>query len=203
MTANRSTIAHVPSQQRSAVTNGRRLFVSGDGTSAWARRQRDLETLYADDLGGESQMTAIQAGIIRTAATLRVELERLEGKLSEGEEVDIEKFARVGSHYRRLCEALGIERRARDVTLDLHTYLKKSAGDERDENRRGLDTESTPLVAGLHPDSAGTSFPTATPSSALTAAIECLPVGSAPGCVPGLSSAGSADTANSTSESRS
>jgi hypothetical protein len=130
----RSTIEAVPSRQRSAVTNGRRRFVVGDGNSAWARRQRDLEALYADDLGGTEQLTAIRRGLIRTAATLRVELEQLEGKLSQGEEVDVEKFARVASHYRRLCECLGLQRCAKDVVPTLESYLAAKANQRPSEH---------------------------------------------------------------------
>jgi hypothetical protein len=37
---------------RSAVTNGRKLFVEGDGNSAWSRRYRDLIASFVSDLGG-------------------------------------------------------------------------------------------------------------------------------------------------------
>ena len=113
----------MPASSRSAKTNGRRLFVEGDGRGPWARRWRDLEALYADDLGGAAALSEFQLGLIGTCATLRCELEKLEGRLSVGEPIDLDQFGRLAGHYRRICETLGIERRKRDVTPDLQTYL--------------------------------------------------------------------------------
>src|SRR5450830_1150083 len=106
----------MPAASRSAKTNGRRLFVDGDGRGPWARRWRDLKTLYADDLGGESSLSEFQLGLVGTAATMRCELERLEGCLSLGEPIDTDQYGRIAGHYRRICETLGIERRKRDVS---------------------------------------------------------------------------------------
>jgi hypothetical protein len=44
---------------------------------------------------------------------LRCELERIEDRLSVGEDVDLDQFGRLAGHYRRICETLGIERRKR------------------------------------------------------------------------------------------
>jgi hypothetical protein len=99
------------------------MFVEGSGRSPWARRRRDLEALYADDLNGVSGLTGFQIGLIQTAATLRVELEQLEGKLSDGHAVDLDKYGRLCGHYRRICETLGLERRAKDVSVSLPAYL--------------------------------------------------------------------------------
>ena len=38
-------------------------------------------------------------------------------------EIDIDKFTRSASHLRRIFETLGVERRPRDVTPTLSTYL--------------------------------------------------------------------------------
>jgi hypothetical protein len=72
-----------------------------------------------------------QLGLIATAATLRCELERLEGRLSVGEAVDLDQFGRICGHYRRICETLGIERKHRDVTPSLHDYLQRIAEEEQ------------------------------------------------------------------------
>jgi hypothetical protein len=40
-----------------------------------------------------------------------------------GQQVDIDRFGRAASHLRRILEALGLERRARDVTPSLAEYL--------------------------------------------------------------------------------
>jgi hypothetical protein len=108
---------------RSAVTNGRRLFVDGDANSAWSRRYRDLIIGHVNDLGGHDALSQSQISLIKRASAIELELEQMEGKLSQGLPVDIEKFTRAASHLRRLLESLGLERRARDVTPNLATYL--------------------------------------------------------------------------------
>jgi hypothetical protein len=101
---------------RSRVTNGRALFVAGDGNSAWARRFRDLVVAHANDLGGSDLLSAAQLSLIRRASAIETELEQLEGRLSMGETIDLDVFTRAAGHLRRLFESLGIERRARDIT---------------------------------------------------------------------------------------
>jgi hypothetical protein len=115
--ATNTLVASIPASCRSAKTNNRRSFVGGDGRGPWARRWRDLQLLYIDDLGGEAAaLSEFQLGLIGTCATLRCEIEKLEGRLSVGEAVDLDQFGRLAGHYRRICETLGIERRKRDVT---------------------------------------------------------------------------------------
>lgn len=43
MPPDRRNAARPPPAQRSRVTNGRAMFVEGDGRGPWARRRRDLE----------------------------------------------------------------------------------------------------------------------------------------------------------------
>ena len=121
----RLTVA-VPAVSRSAKTNGSRQFVAeGDGRGPWARRWRDLQALYRDDLGGASSLSEFQLGLIATASTLRCEIERLEGRLSLGETVDLDQFGRLAGHYRRICETLGIERKARTIGPTLSDLLRE------------------------------------------------------------------------------
>jgi len=101
------------------------MFVEGDGRGPWARRRRDLEALYTDDLGGAEFLTEFQLSLVATAATLRLELEQLEGRMSCGEAVDLDLYGRLAGHYRRICETLGIERRKREVTPDPLSYARE------------------------------------------------------------------------------
>jgi hypothetical protein len=102
---------------RSAVTSGRKKFVQGDSNSAWARRFHDLIQGHVSDLGGRSNMSEAQLALAKRAAAIECELEQLEGRLSQGEEVCLDSYGRAASHLRRLLEVLGIERKCRDVTL--------------------------------------------------------------------------------------
>jgi hypothetical protein len=111
-------------KHRSAVSNGNREFVAaGDGRSVWTRRWRDLVFAHLSDLGGEDISSAAQVALARRAATLEIELERQEATLSAGGEIDLDAFNRASGGLRRILETLGIERKARDVTPDLRTYL--------------------------------------------------------------------------------
>jgi hypothetical protein len=104
---------------RSAVTNGTRAYVVGDGNSPWARRQRDLAAMHAEDAGGADSLSAAQLSLCQRAATLETELEFLEGQLSLGQRVDMDCYGRLAGHLRRILETLGVERKAKDVTPSL------------------------------------------------------------------------------------
>ncbi len=108
---------------RSAVTSGRQLFVNGDAKSAWSRRFHDLVVGHVTDLGGADLLSEAQFSLIRRAAAIECELERLDARLSRDEPVDMDAYARVAGHLRRLFETLGLERKPRDVTPTLEQYL--------------------------------------------------------------------------------
>ena len=101
---------------RSAVTSGRKLFVAGDPNSAWARRFHDLVVGHIADAGGRDMVSEAQFALCKRAAALECELEQLEGRLSLGEHIDLDRYGRAASHLRRILETLGLERRAVDVT---------------------------------------------------------------------------------------
>jgi hypothetical protein len=113
---------------RSAVTNGTRAYVAGDGNSPWARRQRDLVALHAEDAGGAETISAAKLSLCHRAASIETELEMLEGQMSLGKPVDLDLYGRLAGHLRRILETLGVERKARDVTPDLKTYLAAKGG---------------------------------------------------------------------------
>ncbi len=112
-----------PSRMRSAVTNGKRLFVEGDGNTRWSRRYRDLVAAHVSDMGGVDLLSEAQSSLARRASAIEVELEEMEGKLSMGLPVDLDLFTRSASHLRRIFETLGIERKARDVTPSVANYV--------------------------------------------------------------------------------
>jgi hypothetical protein len=109
---------------RSQATSGRRVFVDGDGNSRWARRYRDLIAAHCQDLGGVDLLSEAQLSLIRRASAIELELEQMEGKLSLGQQVDLDVFTRSASHLRRLFETLGIARQAKPVET-LQEYLAR------------------------------------------------------------------------------
>jgi hypothetical protein len=105
---------------RSAITSGRQLFIDGDSNSAWSRRFHDLVVGHVADLGGADLLSEAQFSLIRRAAAIETELERLDAMLSRGDAVDMDCYARVAGHLRRLFETLGLKRVPHDVTPDLY-----------------------------------------------------------------------------------
>jgi hypothetical protein len=92
-----------------------------------ARRFRDLVHEVTTDLGGPGELTEAQRQIIRRIASMSVWCESEEAKMADGDEIDIDKFQRTSNSLRRLCESIGLERRARDITPSLHEVLAQKA----------------------------------------------------------------------------
>jgi hypothetical protein len=85
---------------------------------------------HEQDLSGGADLSEAQTSLIRRVATIEIELEQLEGKLSKGEAVDLDGYTRAASHLRRILETLGIKRVPRDVTPDLHDYIAAQRADD-------------------------------------------------------------------------
>jgi hypothetical protein len=115
--ADRDTLAERPSRQRSRVTNGSKLMAGIDGRSAEARRYRDLCLSFADDLGGAAGLTESQRALVRQAAALTVQSEKLQGAMIRGEAIDDEQMTRVANSLARTLSRLGRKRAARKLTV--------------------------------------------------------------------------------------
>jgi hypothetical protein len=127
------------SRPRSAITSGRQLFIDGDPSSPWSRRFHDLILGHIHDIsagGGANALSAAQLGLIRRAAAIECELERLDAMLSRGEAVDMDSYARVSGHLRRMWETLGLERRQRDVTPTLGDLIHQDQEADRERLAR-------------------------------------------------------------------
>src|SRR5262245_27698100 len=114
-----TAIAEVKPTHRSAMTNGSTVLPGVDGRSTWVRRLRDLIGLNVADLGGEGAGSAAELSIVRRAATLTVELERLEAKFAtagQAEAGELALYTTTSNTLKRLLEAVGLRRRPRDVT---------------------------------------------------------------------------------------
>src|SRR5437660_12846948 len=126
------TIALAPSRKamgRSKLSNGKKLLPLTDGRNATARRFKDLVGDIAADLGGLDRLSEGQRQLIRRAAMLSAECERQEALSARGEaEFDIDAYGMICDRLGRLFGRLGLERKSRDVTPDLKSYL---AGKDR------------------------------------------------------------------------
>ena len=111
---------------RSRITNGSKLLPGVDGRSPWVRRAKDIISAHLSDLGGAHNTSAAERSIVRRAAVLTVELERLEATFAVAGQASpeaLDTYARVAANLRRLLEAVGLKRRPRDVTPTLAEYL--------------------------------------------------------------------------------
>jgi hypothetical protein len=81
-----------------------------------ARRFHDLVVGHIADAGGRDKLSEAQFALIKRSAGLECELEQMEGRMSQGEQVDLDRYGRAASHLRRLLETLGLERKPRNVT---------------------------------------------------------------------------------------
>jgi hypothetical protein len=100
---------------RSRITNGKQLLANIDGRTADARRYRDLAVSLADDLGGASGLTEAQRALVRQAAAMIVQSERLQSAVLRGELVDVEQLTRLANAATRILSRLGIKRATRAV----------------------------------------------------------------------------------------
>lgn len=100
-----------------------------DGRSATARRFKDLVEDISADLGGKDHLSEGQRQLIRRAAMLSAESERMEALAARGEaEFDIDLYGMICDRLGRLFGRIGLERKSRDVTPSLQSYLQaKSA----------------------------------------------------------------------------
>jgi hypothetical protein len=129
------TIADSSTDHLRARTRPGQLLPGIDGRSAWVRRCHfQLRALVAD-LGGVDNCSAAEHSIVRRAAVLTTELERMEQQFALAGEADPEQldlYARISANLRRLLEAVGLQRRARDVGPTLGDILRQGIEEQRE-----------------------------------------------------------------------
>jgi hypothetical protein len=126
MTLQSPPIGVPPPNARSRVGTGKTLFLEGvDGRSLVARRYREIFAQIVSDIGGDP--SEAQTQIARRAAALAVWAENAEARLAAGSDLDIGAFTTAANTLRRLLADLGLERRAKDITPDLRSYLEGKA----------------------------------------------------------------------------
>jgi hypothetical protein len=93
----------------------------------WVRRIRDLVAIHASDIGGEDYMSEAQRSLIRRAAVLTAQLEQMELRFAAGEATprSLDTYQRIANTLRRVLQAIGIDRRPRDITPNPLDYAKQ------------------------------------------------------------------------------
>jgi len=87
------------------------------------RRYLTIKSAILEDLGGEEHLSEVQRQLVSKFATLALHLEATEAAALAGQTIDGDAFGRAAGHMRRLAEAIGLERKARDVTPALADYV--------------------------------------------------------------------------------
>jgi hypothetical protein len=127
---NGEAFAGMSRHHSSAVTNRTKLFaIEGmDGRLGPARRFRDILEQIECDVGGIDNLSEGQRQLCRRAATLSFTAECMEVDAVAGKPFDIDLFGQLTDRLGRCLQRLGLERKPRDVTPDLRSYL---AGKDR------------------------------------------------------------------------
>jgi len=113
---------------KSRITNSNGLLPTIDGRSTWARRLRDLINQHVNDVGGIDLVSTAELSLIRRAATITIELERLELRFHSNNGAtfpELDAYQRSANTLRRLLQSIGMKRVPRDVTPPtLREYLR-------------------------------------------------------------------------------
>jgi hypothetical protein len=77
---------------------------------------------FTDDCGGAAGLTEAQRALVRQAAMLSLQSEKLQGAMIRGEDVDLERQTRVANSLARTLSRLGIRKRV-SRKLSVPEYL--------------------------------------------------------------------------------
>ncbi|NEJ57502.1 hypothetical protein [Rhizobium ruizarguesonis] len=114
-------VAKAKPQAQSRIGNGKALLDGVDGRSATMRRYREILAQLKADMGAEPSEAMMM--LLRRATTLAVWCEGEETKLANGEDISIGEFTSTVNALRRLLSDIGLERKAKDITPTLNSYL--------------------------------------------------------------------------------
>jgi len=111
------------------VPRRRQLLPGIDSRCFWVKRCKEILTAHVTDLGGEDALSEAERSIVRRAAVLVVECERLERRfalvpmhetVSLGE---LHTYSMLANTLRRLLDMAGLEKRTHDITPTIDAYI--------------------------------------------------------------------------------
>ena len=120
--------AQLPTEKPADGRQEPELFTlaSLDGRTRRAKPYTALVSAICADLGGDEALSELELAIARRCAFIALQCEAIEARALRGVELDrgdIELHASLSDRLRRLGQSVGLQRRSRDVTVDLKTYL--------------------------------------------------------------------------------
>ena len=98
-----------------------------DGRTIAARDAKALIGDIESDLGGADRLSAGEREIVQRAALASAMLRHMEAGWLTGRGIDVAAYTTLANTQSRLLKMLGLERRPRDVTPDLHKYIAATA----------------------------------------------------------------------------
>lgn len=84
---------------------------------------------FLSDLGGEDNASIAQRELAQRASVLGAMLEDAEARWLRGEPVQLAEFCTLVNAQRRVLADIGLERKARNITLDAITYSRLRAAE--------------------------------------------------------------------------
>jgi hypothetical protein len=118
---------------------------------------------------GPEHLSTAQSQLIRRISMIEVQAEVLEAKLVAGDDtVDVESFARISSHLRRMYESLGLRKTKRETTPTIDELVAKHRIDAKKAAEKHVERVS--------PDAATPVAPTASSSTSDRAADRAEPI---------------------------
>lgn len=94
-----------------------------DGRTLAAQLFDNLACQIQTDLGGKSELTAIELSLIEAFTGSTVMLQNLNARMLQGEQIDPIEHSAIVSSMVRTGSRLGLRRRSRDVNPSLSDYL--------------------------------------------------------------------------------
>ena len=104
-----------------------------DGRTLAAQRAIALVAALKNDLGGPDNITVAESQVVQHAGVLGAVIEHQEALWLAGDEVDETALLAAVNCQRRLLEAVGLQRRARDVTPNIAAYSRDRASEDAEE----------------------------------------------------------------------
>jgi hypothetical protein len=92
------------------------------------RRCKDIIAEHLADMAGVENTSAAERSIVRRASVLTVELEQLEAQFAAAGQASpdaLDLYQRTAGNLRRLLEAVGLHRRAKDIGPTLGELLRQ------------------------------------------------------------------------------
>jgi len=93
----------------------------------------NIKSAVISDLGGQENISTLEGLLAGHAGLAAALCEHAYTQWLSGEAVQLSDIALVQNAFLRLCSALGVERRAKDVSKSIDSYLQDNKENEPDE----------------------------------------------------------------------